>query len=185
MKKDEIYYKELHAASRHYDVKVWTMLAVFLAVIGWVLLGVEWRDDLGDDCLLFECSTKNGVILISAAVILFLLLLKFLKEHAYAIWIQKKINNLDEQFQGSSRKPDNLKDLSKRHPLYSMPSESEKEFSECDMIIGLKDKFREDPYFRSIWCEEKLLRFQVSKLFIWTIAALSILSLLAGITILF
>ncbi len=173
------YYKELHAASRHYDTKVWTIAGAFLIIIGWVLSKIDWG---GED---FWTHENNAIILIFAAVTLFLLLLKFLKEHAYAIWIQKKINAMDEQFQGDSRSVDNIYDISKRHPLYSMPQRNEKEFSETDMIVGLKKKFGEDPYFRSLWFfEEWLIRFPISRVFTRFIALLSLAGFFMGIFIL-
>ncbi|MBI2624258.1 hypothetical protein HYW67_02070 [Candidatus Parcubacteria bacterium] len=78
---EEIYYKELHQTARHYDTKLWTVLGVSLVVIGWLATGFDFADFV---------SIKNILILFTAGVVSHLLLLKFIKEHAHTLWIQKR-----------------------------------------------------------------------------------------------
>jgi len=177
----EDYYKELHANLRHYDAKAWTVTVAFFAAITFVLSqirGALW-------------SARNAFTLILFGVISFLLLLKFLKEHAHSLWIQKKINEFDQcsnqELQGKDfylKKDEPSRVLLERNPLFSMPSRSENEFSHVDMLVALKGKFRKDPYFDSMPGEERLIRLPVAKIFIWFMIMSSTTSFILGCIIL-
>ena len=178
MEKNNDYYRELHANLRHYDLKAWTVLASLLVVVGFAFSQIQADKD-GN-----LISFRNAIISIVIGIVCFLLLLKFLKEHAHSIWIQKKINEFDQDFNRSSQEK---RVLLRRDPLFSMPSKSEKEdeFSYTKMLVDLKSRFMKDPYFDSFIGEERLIRLPVSKIFIWLIALFSASAVLFGIISLF
>jgi len=111
---------------------------------------------------------KNCIIFFIGGVISFLILIKFSKEHAFIIWIQKKIDRFDNDFNKFSQEKDQFK---KRQPLYSIlnkhDNSKEEEYSIINLLIELKSKFIKDPYFDSIPFEEQLIKFPASKCFLW------------------
>jgi len=128
---DDIYYKELHAAARNYDIKLWGTLVSFLVVVGWILSGIEFEESF------IKTNSENIVRLFFAGLISLILLIKFVKEHGVAMLIQDEINRLDKDkgripLYSSPRFLELLEE--KGICLYSIPFE--KTYLNCEHLAG-------------------------------------------------
>lgn len=153
--KEEVYYSELQATLRNYDMKLWQIPGLFFAVVTLVLANFD-----------SSCSVKNIVILFFGISFLFLLILFFYKAHFFHILIQKKINEFDRVYNKKDEKIERI-------PLTSIPP---------DEIKNILDKLKKDPKakFYSTPLQEFLIKQTVTswiKIVMWLTVIYLILNL--------
>ena len=156
------YYRELHAAARNYNTKLWAIPPIFIAVAGFVINKLKLEDIKSAQGF---ASYENLILLLGGGAIALILLLQALKDSYFQILIQKKINEIEEQ-----------------HNLGTQEGEAIPIFSATDTeilkgILWLRALKEEKSVNIPAW-KELLIRRRVSNLFF-----LMVIAFLIGVTV--
>jgi hypothetical protein len=149
------YYKELHNAARHYDVKMWAIPALALT-----LIGISVNGFLNQSLW----SWKMSVLVFASGSINFILWLLFEKNYFFQLTIQELISRYEKGYSEFFESTDPVK-VPKILPLYSVkPKEKQLLFAllEYNLSGGLDFKIKFAAKQRvSGWVSYSLLTYSV------------------------